>query len=354
VPARVVGDSVTIPEGTFDIVEGCSGKRYFLVSLAFAGLLGARSRLPLRRHLLLFAAAAGAALLANWIRVIVIIYAGHLTRMQHYWVSVEHLTMGMVIFGILLLVVLLLARLLSPPADADAAAGAAPAAPAPAQPLPPGTWLAPAMLAATGMVVLLAPDMPRAGPARLAAVPVLAGPFNGPLPPDGRWHPSFPGAVDEIRVAYGAGTHRIEVYVNLFTDEAPGRKLVYYENSILTPHEWQVAEAPPWWAPLAGASGARPLVLTARAGSSARWAVAYGYVVGGQLTANALLAQLLLGALSFGGPVGAGVVGVAVDCAGDCEAAGRLAAGFWEAQGAPLARLIPRRPPRATESGQTS
>lgn len=352
VPAKVVGDSVTIPEGTFDIVEGCSGKRYFLVSLAFAGLLGTRSRLPLRRHLVLFAAAAAAALLANWIRVIVIIYAGHVTQMQHYWVSVEHLTMGTVIFGILLLIVLLLARALAPAASAGAPAVSE--RPLPAMPLPRSTWLAPALLAAMGVVVLVAPSMPKAGPARLTAVPLLTGRFNGPLPPDAAWRPSFPGAVDEVRVAYRADARKVEVYVNLFTDEAPGRKLVYYENSILTPSEWRLQDGPRWWAPLAGVSGAQPLALTAGAGSARRWAVAYGYVVGGRLTANALLAQLLLGALSFGGPVGAGVVGVAVECAGDCTAADRLAAGFWEEEGAQFARLIPRRPPRATNSGQTS
>src|SRR4030095_13781243 len=40
VVTHVDGHSVTIPEGTFDIVEGCSGKRYVVIGLAFATLAG--------------------------------------------------------------------------------------------------------------------------------------------------------------------------------------------------------------------------------------------------------------------------------------------------------------------------
>jgi EpsI family protein len=353
VSAKVVGDRVTIPEGTFEILEGCSGKRYFIVTLAFAGLVGVINRLSLRRQLLLFASSAAAALVANWIRVIVVIYAGHLTRMQHYWVSVEHLTLGDVIFAILLVVVLVLARSL---ARREPAAGPPPGvAPAPVAPVHRGgVWLPMAMLGALGIVGVGWPAAPRGGAAHLAAVPVLAGNWNGPLPARGEWQPRYAGSADEIRVAYSSAGVPVQLYVNLYTNQTPESKLVSYENSILTPHEWAPVGGPRWWEPVAGAFGGVPLTLTARSKSGERWVVAYAYVVGGRMTSNALLAQLYYGALSLAGPVGGGVVALAASCGADCDSAVKATASFWGEQSASFASLIPRQPPRLAQPGTES
>jgi transmembrane exosortase EpsH len=45
VPTQVEGHHVTIPSGHFSIVEGCSGKRYLMISLAFATLAAAIEQL---------------------------------------------------------------------------------------------------------------------------------------------------------------------------------------------------------------------------------------------------------------------------------------------------------------------
>jgi EpsI family protein len=353
VSAKVLGDRVTIPEGTFEILEGCSGKRYFIVTLAFASLVGVVNRLSPRRHLLLFAGSAAAALVANWIRVIVVIYAGHVTRMQHYWVSVEHLTLGDVIFAVLLVLVLLLARSLAGPAPA-----AGPARPVAAAPIAAvhraGVWLPMAMLGALGVVGVLWPTGPRAGAAHLAGVPVLAGNWNGPLPPRGGWQPRYVGSADEIRVAYSGSGLPVQVYVNLYTNQTAEGKLVYYKNSVITPDEWSQVDGPGWWQPIAGAFGGAPLTLSARSRSGERWVVAYAYVVAGHMTSNTLLAQLYYGALSLAGPVGGGVVALAASCETDCDSAVKATASFWGEQSASFASLIPPQLPRLKQSGPVS
>jgi len=350
VPVTVVGDLVTIPEGTFEIVDGCSGKRYFIVTLAFASLVGVMNHLSARRQLVLFLGSAAAALIANWIRVIIVIYAGHVTHMQHYWITVEHFAMGNVIFGVLLVVLLVLTRWLARTEPTHTAQTVTAADARAAASHPASVWLPLAMLVALGWVSFLWPSAPRAGAARLAAVPVLADRWSGPLPARGQWQPHYAGSVDEVRVAYHNVDRPIEVYVNLYTDQTPERKLVYHENSILTPHEWQQVDAPRWWESVAGTFGGAPLTLTAQSKKGERWIVMYAYVVAGRMTTNAFFAQLYYGLMSLAGPVASGVIALAANCETDCVAAREVTASFWDEESKNLASLIPRQVPRALES----
>ena len=73
--------------------QGCSGKRYLLVALAFAVLTVRVGGIACKRAVLMVAARCGGAIV-NWVRVIVIIYAGHLTNMEHYLVAQDHITFG--------------------------------------------------------------------------------------------------------------------------------------------------------------------------------------------------------------------------------------------------------------------
>ena len=108
VSAEVHEYFVSIRGGTFHIAEGCSGKRYFIVTLAVAVLGAAIYRMRGVRALAYVLACGVLALVANWIRIIIVIYAGHIAGMQTYLVAVEHLTLGNVIFVCLLVLVLLL------------------------------------------------------------------------------------------------------------------------------------------------------------------------------------------------------------------------------------------------------
>jgi exosortase/archaeosortase family protein len=69
-----------------------------------------------RRRLLLFAVAVVVGMVANWIRVYVIIVAGYVTDMQHYLVQVDHLAFGWAVFSVAFLPVLWLGFRLERPA----------------------------------------------------------------------------------------------------------------------------------------------------------------------------------------------------------------------------------------------
>jgi exosortase/archaeosortase family protein len=176
VPTVVESYSVTIPEGRFTIAEGCSGKRYLIVALAFAALVAAMRGLRARRAALLVAASAALALIANWLRVIVIIYAGHVSNMQHYLVAEEHITFGWLLFAPLLLGIVMVARLLdrgSKPAPATAANGATDGCATAGR----AAWVLSALcLAIPALAVATRPEG-TSGTARLGQLPLMRGRF---------------------------------------------------------------------------------------------------------------------------------------------------------------------------------
>ena len=82
IPTYVENTSVMIPEGTFVIAGGCSGLRYFIVSLAIGSLfvfLNLRNKVSIAKFMTL---AIVGALITNWIRIVALILIGHFSDMQ--------------------------------------------------------------------------------------------------------------------------------------------------------------------------------------------------------------------------------------------------------------------------------
>ena len=349
VPVRIVGDTVTIPEGTFEVHDSCSGAQYFIVALAFAVLLARIHRLPPRRTAALLPVAAAAAIVANWIRVGIVIWSGHVTHMQHYFVRVEHKSLGYAIFAVLLGLLMWFASRLADSAPPSVPQPNTPASNGSASPRVASSsararilvWT---LLAGSGIVVTTIPAV-RTATGRLGAPPMLTAQWNGPLPPTATWRPNYVGAAQELHVAYDGASGPVEIYANLYTNQKTGRKLITYGNTLFPDDRWRIARGVAWWQPLAGAFGAAPLTTTGQLGSrGGRWAFAYTYVVGGFQTSNALLAQLAYGILSLLHPVGSGVIAVGAPCGGDtCAAARDRALRFWRDEHGALAALIPPR-----------
>lgn len=82
IPTYVENTSVMIPEGTFVIAGGCSGLRYFIVSLAISSLfvfLNLRNKVSITKFITL---AIIGALITNWIRIVALVLIGHFSDMQ--------------------------------------------------------------------------------------------------------------------------------------------------------------------------------------------------------------------------------------------------------------------------------
>lgn len=332
VPTQVEGHHVTIPSGHFSIVEGCSGKRYLMISLAFATLAGAIERLRWRRAVALLSIAAGLALVTNWLRVVTIIYAGHVTQMQSYLVANEHRSFGYALFIPLLLAILWTARRIGrgeQPATVPKVAAETERRARPAD------WAI--VMALTALPVLVwarATDQDTA--AHLAPMPVVTGAWQGPLPPAIAWQPRFVNPSQERRAAYSVDGQRIEVYLNLYSAQTQGRELVFHSNTVVPPDYFTLIRRLP-------ARSATPPAVVAADGTGARWVVTHIYEVGGWLTASEPAAQLYYGLHAIVRPVPAGTLAVAVRCEADCSKAEQTIDQFWRVHSGELVALLPDR-----------
>lgn len=100
IPALIDGSSIFIPSGHIMIADGCSGLRYLIISLALGytiSYLNGYRELGLLVSLLL---AGFLGLLANWIRIFLLILIGYHTEMESSLME-DHETFGWVLFAII-------------------------------------------------------------------------------------------------------------------------------------------------------------------------------------------------------------------------------------------------------------
>lgn len=342
IPVEVREYTVTIPEGTFQIIEGCSGKRYVMVVLAVAVLAASLARLPPRRFVGFIAASGALALLANWVRIAIVIYAGHVSGMQHYFVAVEHKTLGNAIFVVLVVGVLMLARALSPvpasrprPRDGDdGAAGTS-------QPQPPHAGLIALPLGLLLATLALTQVRAHAAPAvaRPGSLPIATGTWQGPLPALERWAPAYVQPDGERRAAYSSAAGSVEVYLNAYGEQRQGRELVYFGNTLMAPGTW--SRAWPQVTRLLHTRTPRLRSFEAHSGDGSLWLIAYTFEVGGWTTTSEPWAQLVYGLQSLLRPSPGGVVALAVQCDENCEAARALVTSFWDDMHALVLAAVP-------------
>lgn len=118
VPAYIEGNFIHVPAGVFEIASACSGLSFFITAISLAVFYGAMYLWRWRSRGMLLAAAAGAALVSNWIRIWTLVLIGNYTEMRH-WLVGEHYLFGWGVFLIAMAPVLFLARWLE---DRDLAA----------------------------------------------------------------------------------------------------------------------------------------------------------------------------------------------------------------------------------------
>ncbi len=101
VPIFREGNFLTIPTGTWSIVEACSGIRYLIASFMVGCLFAYLSYRSPGRRIAFVAASLAVPIVANWVRAYLIIMLGHLTN-NRLAVGADHLVYGWIFFGIVM------------------------------------------------------------------------------------------------------------------------------------------------------------------------------------------------------------------------------------------------------------
>ena len=234
-PVLIEGTYIHIPEGSFEIAGGCSGLNYLIVGLAVSVLYGeVHDDRPLRR-LLLVAIGAALALFSNWLRVFIIIYAGHVSDMTHYLVRVDHYNFGWVLYAFVLALFFYIAHKL--PASPARHGNDAPP-PSPRHGPRVAQVLAATLAIAIGPLLAGRMQMFDAG-AEIGTQAVGLGQLElqgaalwQAAPSIDGWVPVFPGADAESLVEFSRGEERVTVYTATYLQQAQGRELIGHGSRI--------------------------------------------------------------------------------------------------------------------------
>ncbi|MBL4899053.1 MAG: exosortase [Colwellia sp.] len=98
IPTYVEGNLVSIPSGVFEIAGGCSGLRYFIVSIAISSLFVFLNMMNIRNMILFISVAIIGSLITNWIRITLLIIIGDYTDMTSSLMT-DHNNFGWYIYA---------------------------------------------------------------------------------------------------------------------------------------------------------------------------------------------------------------------------------------------------------------
>ena len=334
VPASVEGNFVRLPNGIFEIAAGCAGLHFFIVGLALAVIIGELDRFRLGRRVALVLIMAALTIVANWIRVFVIVMAGYETGMHHYLVK-NHYGFGWAVFAVVFGIYLWAIRRWMVPGPVEIAE------PSP-DPIPSRPSFAIAMvivaipLAATTIVYL----RERAErPLVSVRLPVGRSSWQGPsVPPPTTWLPDFKGEPSEARGLYRDGSGQVvDAFIVAYWIQRQGAELIGFDNSLLG-HQQHAEETH------RADSESGPFIETqivdSHGGRALMW---HSYQVGERRFVIPIRSQLWYGATSVLHEQPSTLVAFQSACASNCDDARRALAGFVSAMatGVRVAALTP-------------
>ena len=330
VPTVIEGALVHIPAGTFRIASGCSGLNFFVVGLALAALYGYAFYASNVKRVLLLGVGMAIAMLANWIRVALVIAIGNASDMQSGLVD-DHQTFGWLIFVVALLPFFGIAIWLGrhePHGERLAAR----------------KWAGPRLhrrnvIAALAVFAALATGpvwakLTMGGYAEDAEarvkLPLAVAGWSGPVGSGSSWQPHFEGVSGEAMGRYGSADGDIWMYVNVYLSQDQGRELIYIHNRIGGDSDPLHATTTRLKGPSGEAFTAR--VLDVDDGLRSR-KIVYWYEIDGRRVATDLRAKLDQAKAVLMGRPEAGVVAISAVCDFECSGADERIARFVAALG---------------------
>jgi exosortase A len=348
IPALLIGNRVDLPSGSFEIVEGCSGAHFFMVSATLAALYGWLWYQRLKPTVGLLAVSLAVAMVANWLRVFLVIYAGYLTEMQHFLVQVDHYYFGWFMYMIMMAPVFVLARRWEPQASQGEAEGGLAS-------LPQGddrgqaafgrfgahfgAALA-ALAIAPAAWVLLNLSEPRPGPEALP--PGQAGwELLGTARPD--WQPRYRNADVTLDGAYWRDGRAVDTWIIYYARPGQGSEVANQSNRLASRGDGSLRRLDRPNAADTGpqdhGTGASLGEARLESGGGARL-IRYAHRIGGRESTSALQAKWhqIVGTLS-GQPEGA-LLAFSATCGADCDQARALLAEFEQDMGDALRAAI--------------
>lgn len=240
IPHFFTGNLVDLPNGSFLIENGCSGLGLLLTSLSLAAVLLLTSVSSSGQKLLVVVGAVLVALVANWVRIAIIVQQGYVTDMESSLI-VDHLWLGWVVYAVLMMPLLLYAAGRLPTSDPSTDGAAAVSSQARYRS---PVWLGFAM--AVGLIAaLIAAQRALTNPVDPALAQTMVAQLQAGLTQQGyqiegcddpcvsAWQPEF--TAPDLRAAFQVdGGHALSkpifVQTAIYLSEKQGKELIYFAN----------------------------------------------------------------------------------------------------------------------------
>ena len=317
--AYIEGNRVFLSSGAFAIADGCSGLNFFIVAIAFSTLYGYLYLPNNYRRVLLVLIAMVFALVMNWLRVFIIIYAGYLTDMQHYLVTVDHKMFGWAMFALVLVPLTLVARRLEGADVAATGPGASVSKKGTGNSASGRTTVQAAALLALLLAATTVTEMIKGSSAETACGDIRPPESNNlwlvvDEGGEGGWMPLFVGVDKEVLADLSNGDSDIRFYANIYLDQSQGAELIGYGNRIEGEGKWRKTRVTTREVNLDPDTvwGVREVLL--ESGDTAKRLIYYWYDVDGTNSVSDLATKIRQGLLQIAGRPYAGMIAISATC----------------------------------------
>ncbi len=348
VPALRQENMIIVPAGNLSIEEACSGLRYLLAALTLGMLYAYLNYETFRARLLVVLISAAAAVVANIVRVFIVVYLGYATEMQHPYVH-DHLMLGWYLFGGLVAMLLFIdTRLYRHYRESDANSEANHAVLQPERTkyavCTKGKQHYAITLIVTAIIVSIAPaivyavnNQPRMKNIDIdIRLPAGTGGWKGPLVVEDDWMPVYHGAIT-TRQQYIKDNDQIITYIGYYPAQKQGQELINDLNRINNKEIWRTRYPR---ARLNNTGARRVLEQLMQKSDGTKRLVWYWYRVAGRKTTNKYVAKMLQVVGLLGRDTQAHIVAIAVDANDDIELARGVLTGFVETNEGQLTKFV--------------
>lgn len=314
-----------IPNGSFKIIEACSGIRMLLAGVAVGALFAYLNFHSWRRRTLFMVGVVVLAIVANWIRAYIVVMVAYFSGMD---LVADHVWLGYVVFAIIIAVMLWGGSRFT---DIDAAAG---------RHTVPGWSAAPGTLGGTLVtafvivgVVASAPSLASAVTKRAAQtinlpaanLPVSPDNWSGPGPLPDDWFPRFAGDTTTQAGHYVGPAAAVDMYIISYRSLSQQSELINETNRIFDPERWMLIGETKGVADSAAGEPLAYIETEIRGPTGTRRLVRHWYVVDGRPHRSRMAVKLieLVNTLT-GRPTPAGVVAVSTRFGDEAQEAARV------------------------------
>ncbi|MCK4950457.1 MAG: EpsI family protein, partial [Gammaproteobacteria bacterium] len=244
VPVFLENNLISIPEGQFFVEESCAGLRIFLVMLTFSLLYVYLYFNNYLRSVIYIIVALGVSLMVNWVRVFLVILAGHVDGMNNFLVH-DHVTFGWVIFGLSLIPLLWFGTILQ---GKELLSGGLSnnkgVSNAPNRSYNKATYIALCLSVAfiSLFTSLSAQWINKGEDKQVTTINIVApssgGSWVGPIYQDETINPTYTGADAEAAAVYRINSQSVGLYIAYYANQRQGKEVVSDMNSNYDRNKW--------------------------------------------------------------------------------------------------------------------